>query len=121
MWTDVGCAASTIGPTRARDRSRAIGQSSEVRAGLSNLGRFGGHVALELGYRAVDDGPELLGRDDAPEWTSAHDARLGRLLDDAAYFGASPESRKARDLARDPHAVVHLEVVILEDEVDVAR
>jgi hypothetical protein len=45
----------------------------------------------------------------------------GLWLDGAVVFGTSPRSRKARNLARDPRAVVHLEsgdeVVILEGEV----
>jgi hypothetical protein len=46
----------------------------------------------------------------------------GLWLDDAVLFGTSPESRKGRNLARDPRAVVHLEsgddCVILEGEVE---
>jgi hypothetical protein len=46
----------------------------------------------------------------------------GVWLDGAAYFGASPESRKARNLARDPRVIVHLEsgdeVVVLEGEAE---
>lgn len=46
----------------------------------------------------------------------------GVWLDDGAYFGTSPQSRKARNLARDPRVVVHLEsgddVVILEGEIE---
>ena len=50
----------------------------------------------------------------APVW--------GLWVDDALLFGTSPDSRKGRNLARDPRAVIHLEsgdeVVILEGEVD---
>ena len=53
----------------------------------------------------------------APVW--------GLWLDDALLFGTSPDSRKGRNLARDPRVVIHLEsgdeVVILEGEVDRAR
>ena len=49
-----------------------------------------------------------------PVWGVWHDG--------AFYFGTDPSSRKGRNLARDPHAVVHLEsgddVVILEGVVD---
>ena len=50
----------------------------------------------------------------APVW--------GVWLDDALVFGTSPESRKAKNLIRDPRVVVHLEsgdeVVILEGEIE---
>jgi hypothetical protein len=50
----------------------------------------------------------------APVW--------GLWLDGAVLFGTSPDSRKGRNLARDPRVVIHLEsgdeVVILEGEVD---
>jgi hypothetical protein len=46
----------------------------------------------------------------------------GVWLDGAVVFGAAPTSRKARNLARNPSAVVHLEsgdeVVILEGEIE---
>jgi hypothetical protein len=46
----------------------------------------------------------------------------GLWLDGATVFSTSPESRKGRNLARDPRVVVHLEsgdeVVILEGEVE---
>jgi nitroimidazol reductase NimA-like FMN-containing flavoprotein (pyridoxamine 5'-phosphate oxidase superfamily) len=50
----------------------------------------------------------------APVWGIWHD--------DAVVFGSNPESRKARNLTRDPRVVVHLEsgdeAVILEGEVE---
>jgi hypothetical protein len=50
----------------------------------------------------------------APVW--------GLWLDDALVFGTSPESRKAKNLIRDPRVLVHLEsgdeVVILEGEIE---
>ena len=53
----------------------------------------------------------------APVW--------GVWVDDALVFGSNPRSRKARNLARDPRVVVHLEsgdeVVILEGEVEPAE
>ena len=53
----------------------------------------------------------------APVW--------GLWFDDAVVFGSSPESRKARNLARDPRVVINLEsgdeVVILEGEVEQAH
>jgi nitroimidazol reductase NimA-like FMN-containing flavoprotein (pyridoxamine 5'-phosphate oxidase superfamily) len=46
----------------------------------------------------------------------------GVWLDEAVHFGTSRDSRKGRNLARDPRVVVHLEsgdeVVILEGEVE---
>ena len=53
----------------------------------------------------------------APVW--------GVWADGAVYFGTNPRSRKGRNLARDPRAVVHLEsgdeVVILHGEVELAE
>jgi PPOX class probable F420-dependent enzyme len=53
----------------------------------------------------------------APVW--------GLWIDGAVVFSTSPESRKGRNLARDPRVVVHLEsgddVVILEGEIEVIR
>jgi hypothetical protein len=50
----------------------------------------------------------------APVW--------GLWLDDALVFGTSPESRKGKNLIRDPRVVVHLEsgdeVVILEGSIE---
>ena len=44
-------------------------------------------------------------------------------LDDGLWFGTSPQSRKGRNLARDPRVVVHVEsgdeVVVLEGSVEV--
>jgi Pyridoxamine 5'-phosphate oxidase len=49
----------------------------------------------------------------------------GVWLDDAVWFGTSPDSRKGRNLARDPRIVIHLEsgddTVILEGEVEISR
>jgi PPOX class probable F420-dependent enzyme len=60
----------------------------------------------------ADGGPHA-----APVW--------GVWLDDAVWFGTSPESLKGRNLARDPRIVIHLEsgddTVILEGEVEVSR
>jgi hypothetical protein len=46
----------------------------------------------------------------------------GLWLDDALVFGTSPESRKAKNLIRDPRVVVHLEsgdeVVVLEGKIE---
>jgi hypothetical protein len=46
----------------------------------------------------------------------------GLWLDDAFVFGTSPDSRKGKNLIRDPSVVVHLEsgdeVVILEGEIE---
>ncbi len=46
----------------------------------------------------------------------------GLGLDAAVVFSTSPESRKGRNLARDPRAVIHVEsgdeVVVLEGEVE---
>jgi hypothetical protein len=60
--------------------------------------------------------------------TSAADGRphaapvWGLWLDDALVFGTSPESRKGKNLIRDPRVVVHLEsgdeVVILEGSIE---
>jgi hypothetical protein len=51
----------------------------------------------------------------APVW--------GVWADGAVYFGTNPRSRKGRNLARDPRAVIHLEsgdeVVILHGEVEI--
>jgi PPOX class probable F420-dependent enzyme len=51
----------------------------------------------------------------APVW--------GIWIDGAVVFSTSPESRKGRNLARDPRVVIHLEsgddVVILEGEIEV--
>jgi pyridoxine/pyridoxamine 5'-phosphate oxidase len=53
----------------------------------------------------------------APVW--------GVWADGAVYFGTDPNSRKGRNLARDPRAVVHLEsgdeVVILHGEVELSE
>jgi nitroimidazol reductase NimA-like FMN-containing flavoprotein (pyridoxamine 5'-phosphate oxidase superfamily) len=53
----------------------------------------------------------------APVW--------GVWFDDAVVFGSSPQSRKARNLARDPRVVINLEsgdeVVILEGEGEPAQ
>ena len=53
----------------------------------------------------------------APVW--------GVWAEGAVYFGTSPSSRKGRNLARDPRAVVHLEsgdeVVILHGDVEVGE
>ncbi len=50
----------------------------------------------------------------APVW--------GLWWDDAVVFGTNPESRKGRNLARDPRVTIHLEsgdeVVILEGEIE---
>ena len=49
----------------------------------------------------------------------------GVCADGAVYFGTNPRSRKGRNLARDPRAVVHLEsgdeVVILHGDVELAE
>jgi PPOX class probable F420-dependent enzyme len=49
----------------------------------------------------------------------------GIWFDGAVWFGTSPDSLKARNLARDPRLVVHLEsgddVVILEGRVELSR
>lgn len=46
----------------------------------------------------------------------------GLWLDDALVFGTSPDSRKAKNLIRDPRVVVHLEsgdeVVVLEGKIE---
>lgn len=53
----------------------------------------------------------------APVW--------GVWLDDSVVFSSHPQSRKGRNLARDPRVVIHLEsgdeVVILEGEVEPAE
>lgn len=50
----------------------------------------------------------------APVW--------GLWWDGGVFFGTSPESRKGRNLARDPRVAIHLEsgdeVVMLEGEID---
>lgn len=50
----------------------------------------------------------------APVW--------GVWFDGAVYFGTNPDSRKGRNLARDPRVVIHLEsgdeVVILHGEIE---
>lgn len=50
----------------------------------------------------------------APVW--------GVWLDDAVWFGTSPDSQKGRNLLRDPRVVIHLEsgddTVILDGEVE---
>ena len=49
----------------------------------------------------------------------------GVWVDGAVYFGTDPNSRKGRNIARDPRIVVHLEsgdeVVILHGEVAIAK
>jgi hypothetical protein len=49
----------------------------------------------------------------------------GLWFEDAIVFSSNPQSRKARNLVRDPRVVIHLEsgdeVVILEGEVEPAE
>jgi Pyridoxamine 5'-phosphate oxidase len=64
-------------------------------------------------YWIVTASPEG-GPHSAPVW--------GLWVDGAVVFSTSPESRKGRDLARDPRVVINLEsgddVVILEGEIE---
>jgi pyridoxine/pyridoxamine 5'-phosphate oxidase len=73
---------------------------------------------MELGRGAAALGPQLLDRHGRRGRRSACDAGLGLWHDAAVVFSTSPESRKGRNLARDPRLVVHLEsgdeVVVVE-------
>jgi hypothetical protein len=101
-------------PTAARPRFPGYGIAEEA-AGLLSWSWATERLAAGRNYWVSTTSPD--GRPHAmPVW--------GLWWDDAVVFSTSPSSRKGRNLAHDPRAVVHLEsgdeTVILEGEVEAA-
>jgi hypothetical protein len=100
-------------PTVSRPKfPKSYGISGDS-AGQLDWGWAAARLAEARNYWVVTAGPD--GRPHAaPVW--------GLWLDDALVFGTSPESRKGKNLVRDPRVVVHLEsgdeVVILEGRIE---
>ena len=89
-------------------------------AGLRHRGSGRGKrsAALGMGGAAAFAVPPLLGGECAPGPTPARHAGLGVWQHDAVWFSSSRASRKARNLAADPHCTVTtdnpLEPVVLD-------
>ncbi len=66
--------------------------------------------------------PSILDCDHATRWFAAGHDRLGLWLADAFYFSTDKNSRKARNLAENPHCVIAsenpAEAVIVEGVVE---
>lgn len=75
---------------------------------------------MDVGARRARARAELLDLHDAAGRATACGAGVGGLGRRRLWFSTSPQSQKGRNLARDPHVVVHLEsgddVVILEGD-----
>jgi pyridoxine/pyridoxamine 5'-phosphate oxidase len=100
-------------PTASRPRFPKTYGISEDSDGLLDWSWAAERLTASRNYWIVTAGED--GRPHAaPVW--------GLWLDEALVFGTSPESRKGKNLVRDPRVVVHLEsgdeVVILEGSIE---